>query len=358
MPAAIPLAIVGAGVGGAAISAIAQTKAANKAADVASSTADKQIDVAQQNYLTTQESYKPYMTRGNRAAVAYEHLYDNGTGTENYLNQLEGTKLADYTAGISPTGDAQAYLDKLAGMNIQDYLGGLTPTGNMQEYMDRLDALKFEFDPNDEIYKYRLSENQRIINQFEASRGNYDSSAAMNALLRGSMDVTSDEINRQYNQTYLSEYQKLSDLANMEYARANAEYQAKTGEYDTTVNQLLQGAGLEMQKGGKQYAAAAGQYGADVSRLEDLINITRMNKQDIANALLNQIGFDLNARGTVAAAGQGTAGNVINALSASGSAQQQAILQGGAATANLINSITQAPVNYLTTDYLIKHASG
>lgn len=84
--------------------------------------------------------------------------------------------------------------------------------GSAQKYMDQLEKLEFKFDENDPIYQWRQAENARQVNQFMASRGNYDSRAALNALTNSGMALQESEVARQFNQNYLPQYQKLKDL--------------------------------------------------------------------------------------------------------------------------------------------------
>ena len=80
--------------------------------------------------------------------------------------------------------------------------GGVS--GGRESLIDELRGLSsgFKFDPDDPAYKFRMGEAQKQLDQFSASRGNYNSRAAMNALLKSGMQLSGEESEKQYGRQY------------------------------------------------------------------------------------------------------------------------------------------------------------
>lgn len=170
---AIAVAVVGAAVVGSAIAANASDKSSKRAAEAAKWSAQTEAEATMKMFRISREDLAPYRRAGQRA-----------------LGQLEN----------------------------------IDPTGGAQKYIDEMEALEFQFDPEDEIYKWRQDQLEEQTNQFFASRGGYDSRAALNAIQEGGMALQENEVNRQYNQRYLSKFNQLSALYEMSRGVGAAEY--------------------------------------------------------------------------------------------------------------------------------------
>jgi len=266
MPA---VAVVGAAVVGGIIASESQRKSANIAADAATRAQRSEDATTMAMYRRTQQLQKPWLDRGERAARQYSSI-DTGEGLDEWIKDIQGI---------------DTYINEMKDMDFN-----------------------FEFDENDEIYKWRQSENERRVNQFMASRGKYDSSAAGNMLLRSGMELQSQEVGRQYGMykdRYMQKYNKLLDMANLRSSQATT--------------------GYNMQR----------QVNLDeADKLRDVMTVG-------AN-VLSQAGTN-NAR---------AANQMIQSSQVASQAQQNAALQRGAAQAQLGTTIAQAPANYMLAQYL------
>lgn len=175
MPA-IPAIVVGAAmIGSSIMSSRASSKAAGRAADAARDTARTQAEATLKMFNMSRDDLAPYMREGTQAVKR--------------LDQID-------------------------------------VTGGAQKYIDEMQALEFQFDPEDEIYKWRQEQNERQVNRFFASRGGYDSRAALNALTESGMALQENEVGRQYNQRYLSKFNQLATLYEMARGKGAAEFGA------------------------------------------------------------------------------------------------------------------------------------
>jgi hypothetical protein len=252
-------AVIGATVIGGALSARAQKKAAASAASASKYGVTASTEASLAMYAKTREDLTPYREAG-----------------QNALNEMAAS--SDW---------ADQFMSQLTGVD---------------EYLGQLESLEFEFDPNDEVYKWRQSENERQVNQFFASRGGYDSRAAANMLTSSGMQLQADEVDRQYQQRYLSKYNQLLDLANL------------------TTNKATTG-----------------------------FNMASTNR----NELMNLANLGLNAAGQTSMAGQTASNQIVNAIQTNSQNQQNALLQQGAAQAGLYNALGSAPANYLLMQKLL-----
>ena len=98
--------------------------------------------------------------------------------------------------------------------------GGLS--GGRENLIGELRNLSsgFKFDPNDPAYQFRLGEAQKQLNQFSASRGNFNSRATMDALLKSGMQLSGEESEKQYSRKYGS----IMDQFNMQGNTNDAMY--------------------------------------------------------------------------------------------------------------------------------------
>jgi hypothetical protein len=193
------------------------------------------------------------------------------------------------------------------GVKAEDYLKDLS---GVQEYIDQLEGLEFQFDQNDPVYKWRQQENQRQVNQFMAARGGYDSRAAANMLLQSGMQLQEQEVGRQFQQNYMSKYNKLMDLSNLTMGRAGAGYN------------------MAMGIGGRRL--------------------------DQSNILAN---IGANAAARTGQAGQAASNQLVNVSAINAQNQQNALLQQGAAMAGIGGAIGQAPLKYMIADKLFPSSS-
>jgi len=119
-------------------------------------------------------------------------------------------------------GDMAPYRE--AGYKAIDEMWSMDPTGGAQKYIDQLEGLEFQFDPDDEIYKWRQEQNEKAVNRFMASRGGYDSRVALNALQQSGMQLQENEISRQFQQRYLTKFNQLTKLYDMTRSQGAGQY--------------------------------------------------------------------------------------------------------------------------------------
>lgn len=237
--------------------------------------------------------------------------------------RFHGVNAAQELAALDLEKEPQKYLDKLMEVSFPS---GVDPTGGAQKYIDELGKLEFKLDANDPIYQWRQAENTRTVNQFMASRGGYDSRAAANMLLQSGMQLQGEETERQFNQRYLTKYNQLAD-------------QAK----------------LAMQQGATKYGAAKDKYTSDVAKQTTGFNAALMIGQNRYNQLADQVKGGLAASGQTAQMGMQAANQLTNIWGQASEAGQNAILQGGAANAQFINSVGSMPSNVLATNAMLEY---
>lgn len=222
MPA---LAVVAVGAVAAGASAMAQKSAAKRAAGAAKYAADAQAAAQFEMFEIAREDMKPYREAGQKALAELQNI---------------------------------------------------DPTGGAGRFLEEMEALEFKFDPEDEIYKWRQEQNERAVNRFFASRGGFDSRAALNALQESGMALQESEVNRQYNQRYIdkmnhltrqyemargigaAEYGKLADIASMGRGAAatSASHAMQTG---TNLSQIYGQQGNALQQAELMKGAANAQ---------------------------------------------------------------------------------------------------
>lgn len=189
-----------------------QRSSANKAADAAKETAQQQTALIRELSNQARADMAPFLEYGatnvNKLAA-----YDVSKGLDSFVSDVKG----------------------------------------LDQYEKQMADLKFEFDESDPVYKWRQQETERQVNQFQASRGSYDSRAALNALTSANMNLQSDEIDRQYQQNYLSKYQQIKDSYSMAYQNATTGYNMQSGKNQLEYNKLL-----DAVKIGTGQASAAG----------------------------------------------------------------------------------------------------
>lgn len=305
------------GLGSALLSSKAQSSAAGKAADAAKDAAEVQAAALLKMYDTTRADFMPYMEIGKQAlyelsgynpvtkevttpktSSVTSNPVSQPSGTTNYPNPFNdptgsfGSPLGGFGASYGDSnwdswvpGSPYPGMPTNVGLNVPvggpavtsvapaqpqtettyEKTGpGIDPTGGAQKYMDALEALTFELDPTDEIYKWRQDEGEKAINSALAARGLHDSSYAVNRIGEFNRALTADEVERQYNQNYLRKYGQTVDLFNM----AN-----KLGS--TTYNKYLDlvkiGTGAANSAGnastatGQQLSSVYGNLGANLS---------------------------------------------------------------------------------------------
>lgn len=334
MPAA---AIVGAAVVGGIMSSQAQKSSASKAARASQYATDAQTETTTRMFNQQRRDLAPFVNAGYAAqswlspeiemvqipghgwvdrnavlaspeqympqnalaiqkpeVVTVEPFIRDGSKMPHDRSTRENTALMPrYTRKtVTPGVSAPSAEQWMATLPKKTVRNNYSPILDVVNYAQRIEKLEFKFDENDPVYKWRQAENERMVNQFMASRGKYDSRAAANMLLNSGMNLQAQEVDRQYNQRYLNKYNKLMDLAGL----AGNRYNMLTGIADR----------------GLQAAGATTNAGATASN--QLVQSSQINSTN----------------------------------------QQNAILQQGAATANMWNNIGQAPMNYMLMSKLMK----
>jgi len=341
----------GAQVFGGLMSSHSSSKAAGKAAAASERSARYQADVTWKMFEQSRQDLLPYIKAGE-SALGYlsqpkdkREVFTTMDGVQDWYNIDELLKAAGANAKdpqvlwtelqeagfktrttpnpdyVDPTGGAEKYLQNLMDITFPD----TDPTGGMQKYMEQLDALEFKFDPNDSVYKFRQQENERRVNQFMASRGGYDSRAAANMLLKSGMELEGQEIDRQFNQRYLTKYNKLVDLSKMSLGKGQAETQNALTKYTSDVSKNLTGFNAAMTLG-----------------------------KERQNELLAKVQAGLSASGTAGQLGSGASNQLANIFAANSNNQQNALLQQGAAQAGFWNSVGTLPGNAMMMYQLLK----
>jgi hypothetical protein len=325
----------------------------------------------------------------------------------NALDKLGGFRFADTENAVNALGqfgfeDTKAAEANLARFNFADTraaqqnLADFDFSGS-QKYIDQLEGLNFDFqfDENDPVYQWRQQENQRRVEQALAARGGYDSTAAVNLLSRSGMELQAQEVERQrqaYSEQYGNRLNQLStlygqstDLASRQYGQLSDVAQQTAAREGAQYGQLSDVAGRVAAREGAQYGQladvagrTAAREGAEYAQLGDVVSGTNQafNRElDLYNLATNQAtagyniaasnrNLELNRLNTLAGMGQNaaaqTGANAINAgaqlvdiSQVNANNQQNAILQQGAAQANLAQTLGQLPANYLAAQYYL-----
>ena len=192
----------------------------------------------------------------NNAADAQERANQLGIDTqlEMFYKSLEQYK-PFYNAGVNA----------LSGMQN-------APSGAEAPTLPSPD-IKFEFDPNDQMYKIQQEEGEESINRALAARGMYNSRPGINALSDFNRKLIAQETQNQYGRAvdqYGREYSSAIDKFNIENTLAQQNY----GKYQDIVklgagaassmgqNALSTGQGVASQYGQIGNAQAQGAIGA------------------------------------------------------------------------------------------------
>lgn len=200
MPAAIPLAIVAAGVGGAAISA----HAANNAADAQTAAAGQANQTQLQMYNQTRTDQAPWRQAGGQALGALSQFYGlGGLGAQTGANSSYGA-----TAGTNFPNSGIAYRPGQGG-GVERILGEPSPAaglpagqGPAQQPYDFNSILQ-----NLPGYQFQLQQGQNAAQRNLASRGLLNSGAAAKALTQYGQGLAQD-----YTQQYVGGLQSLAGL--------------------------------------------------------------------------------------------------------------------------------------------------
>lgn len=230
------------------------------------------------------------------AAKASREAAETSSDTQRYMFD----KYIEYQQPFMQAGvSALPALQKAAGVPTAT---GERSTTEIQEplpnqYMNQLSAMpslalpetpgqfSYNLDPNDPAYKFKLEEAQKSIDAFSASRGNYNSRAAMNESTKAQRAITADEVQSQFDRAkdsyamnlagyetdaakasslYSTQYGKLTDLYNMAS-------QIGTTDYNKLLDLVKIGQGSSSSSGagalatGQGLAGTYGQLGANLS---------------------------------------------------------------------------------------------
>ena len=200
---------------------------ASTQADAIQDAADKAAKIQKEMFKMTRKDYKPYRDIGIDALyemAGYEKVTTPGKSRRVPVYDTKKVRNPNYDRHDPSSGSAYTTKKVLSGYkNVggEDTIEwkktgkGIDPTGGSKKYLNALEVLDFEFDPDDEVYKWRRDEGEGAINRFLASRGLHNSSYGADRLLDFNRDLQADEVGRQYNQNYLRKYGQNVDLFNM-----------------------------------------------------------------------------------------------------------------------------------------------
>jgi len=274
--------VVGASVAGGLLGSSSQSKAAKKAAKYELQAVQAQIASIEKMYTQARADLAPYRDVGQNALYSLAGYKPTTTQeaipeAERQINpewerwyKQKTTPVAQPTPPgwqpsdiVGPGSTPPPAPPTNIGPEPQKYIGPETrdvttyqPGGEspVDPYFKALEELTFELDPDDPIYKWRQEEGEKAINQALAARGLHDSSYAVNRIGEFNKSLQAEEVNRQYQQNYLREYGKLTDLYNMTY-----------GKYMDLINlgsSAAAGSASQAQSAGGQLSQAYGMAGA------------------------------------------------------------------------------------------------
>ncbi len=334
---------------GAAAAAHKQAGAAKKAGKVQAETSQKELDTQWKMYEQNRRDMQPYSDTGK---VGVERLtggvnsYDSDS-----RNALNNYGALDPNAGMPGT-DFARNIDPMAGqMDINT--GFVDAQGNYIR-PDLPDQLDFEFDPNNEVHRWRQDEAAKNVNKGLMARGKYDSRAGVNALADTSMRVTSDEIDRQYGRAvdkYGRDYGRGMDLYNIGLNEGNALYARGTDQADKNFT--------------RRYGMGVDKYNRDMGQNDTLWNRNQGQKWNMFNALNSLSGQDYNrdldlvkiGQGAAASTGQAamsTGQGIANSYRNAGNNQANSIMNQGNAWGGFYSGLGQLPANALASGYYAK----
>jgi hypothetical protein len=289
------------------------------------------------------------------------------TGTQQQYGQpggIAGTSYSKTGPGLDPTGGASKYTDALAQMNPNigvdptggagqylSQLGQMNPnidtdaTGGAQKYLDQLDSLKFELNLNDPLYQWRKDQTENAINQASAARGMYNSRPTINALGDANMALQSSELDRQFNQNYLAEKDRLGQAYDMASGLGSTRYGQAVDNYGRKYGQLGDMMSGSLQLGGINYGKATDDYNRGYGKNMDLYNQTMQGGQANYNKLIDLVKIGQGAAGSAGAAGQNTAQGLSSVYGNMGNANAMNSLMGGQNMANMFGGISSGLQN-------------
>jgi len=184
-----------------------------------------------------------------------------------------------------------------------------------------LKDFQFELDPNDPIYKWKQEQMEESVNRAMASRGGYNSRAAINVLADKGMQLAADEMNSQYGRA-VGEHGMANALASERYGRNIGEYDI--GRQATMTNNALTRSD-ELDQFNIDAALNSDKYGRFVDAM-------KIGQGSAAAAGQNAL-----------ATGQGIAGTQSNMANALANIQ----MSQGSNLANLYAGLGAAPANSL-----------
>lgn len=190
------------------------SRSQSKAAKSAEHAAQAGVDVNLQMFRESLARYEPYHKAGVRALP---HLQASRTG-------------AISPWATSPTSTQGAYAGENALMHPAggSLLGGpeATPSAGDFPTVPSPD-IKFEFDPEDQMYKIQREEGEEAIEAILAKRGLHDSRPGINVLADFNRKLIAEETGRQYGRAkeqYGREYTGAIDRFNVENVLAQQHY--------------------------------------------------------------------------------------------------------------------------------------
>jgi hypothetical protein len=227
------------------------------------------------------------------------------------------------------------------------------PTGGAQKYLDQLDSLKFNLNPEDEIYKWREEQTRKTIDQAAAARGMYNSRPTINAQSDANMALQGQEVDRQFNQNYLAQQNQLQNLYNMALGIGGTQYGKSVDDYTRKYGQAADQFGMATQLGGIKYGQAADTYNRGYGQNMDAYNMSSQIGQTQYNKLLDAIKAGQGAAGAMGSIGANTAGGLASTYSNLGSNLGNIAMQQGQNNQSFWGGMGAMPMNYMMLQQLM-----
>lgn len=195
---------------------------------------------------------------------------------------------------------------------------------------------EFSFNTDDEIYKWKKAETQRLVDQKMAAMGNMRSTANLTQSNKAMMDLMSKEVEEQYGRQWQTHTQNAADfqlrlntamgqhnIASQDfrdaYTTALSTHNTQTADYANSFNQALTGFNANQQSTMNQFGMTQAGETSEWNRMAGLQNIDTQNYWNRINTKLSGSNASANTAQTTGAGlantyiqgGQNQAANIM-----------------------------------------------
>jgi hypothetical protein len=295
--------VVAAIVASAAVSAYSSKKASDAQGSAIKNASDAQAEATM--YATDVQKEMFDIGRGD---LAWARKMGEWAG-QSHAGEVPGLK--DYEFSETP--------------DLENLKGGGPGEFGFDESMDKFE---FDFDTNDEIFKWKQKETQRLVDQKMAAMGNMRSSANLTQSREALMNLMSQEVDEQYKRQWTTYQTNASELHN-KFNRAASEYNINSAEFANNFNRSL--------------TVSMNEFNAN--RQNEIMGYNKLT--DLQNRLENQywnrINTGLAGSGQSAALAQNAGQGLANTYMQGGQNQANMQMLQGQNQANYYSGLAQIP---------------